>query len=82
MLSVISSDTDDLGGLDGMNKCGFVEVDMFHAAAGKTLDVAITVVRRLGEKASDLLTSGDGLNEAVVDRAVKRESGIAHASVI
>ncbi len=50
MLFVVSSDTDDLGGLDGMNQCSFVEVEMVHAAAGQTFDVAIAHVRGLREK--------------------------------
>ena len=47
MLFVVSSDTDDLGGLDGVNQCSLFEVDMLHPAAGETLHVAIAMVRRL-----------------------------------
>ena len=82
MLFVVSSDADNFGWLDGMNQCSFFEVDMLHPAAGETFDVAIAMVGSLGKKTGDFLTSGDGLNEAVMDRTVKGKSRIAHASVI
>jgi hypothetical protein len=55
------------------------EGNAVHAATGKALDIAIAVLRRLQQQASDfVVVARCGLDQAVVRGTVEKESTVFH----
>jgi hypothetical protein len=82
VLAIVATDADDFRRAYRRQQRCLCERDAVHAAAGKAFDVAIAILRRLEEQASDFVAARDRLDQAVVGGTIEFESAVFHQSII